>query len=771
MTFSTLLIWTSLIEGVGLLGLAVLLLLHALGLRWRDLRNRPKLALARKSLVQSLETGWLGKQGFKRLSSLSRPNQMALLTEMIPSLIGSQKEWLTDLAGKIGLIVWADARCRSRWWWRRLEGARLHSLLGSGDATVPQLLADRHPVVQAQAAEWAADHPSPQVIVALLTLLNRASGLSRFAIRDSLLRMGSPVVEPLRVNLSNLSGMGAEATLEVAIGLSSTEFLAAALTLCRDKTANVRSLAATLLGALGGSESVDLLVELLRDPAPQVRAAAAAALRKLGHWPAASALAPLLRDPNWGGCAGKPGWSCAPSALRAVCSCTGRSETNGNPRPIWPDRCWTSPNQCRRFPSPMDGLVRYLVPVLTRMEWASLVYFFIVNSLYGVLLVSACWQMCQHILRTKGENLSRVLGSAVAPTISMLAPAHDEAATITESVTSLMAVSYPNLEVIVVNDGSSDETMSVLIEEFELVPIYPIFQDLIQTKPVERLYRSRSYPNLVVADKQNGGKADALNAALNLATGQLVCAIDADTLIETDALQRMARPFLAGEQVLAAGGTIRLVNSSRVRRGRVVNARAPREALPGIQAVEYMRAFLFGRLGWNSLGGNLIISGAFGLFRREAMIKVGGYARDTVGEDMELILRLRCQSYEEKRPHKVAFIPDPVAWTEAPESFRMLGNQRDRWHRGLADVIWRYRRVFFNPPLRHYGNGSLPLLFLRGIVGAGSGGCRAIDPDCRLRSGRHQPGLRHVVLSGSLRLRSVALHPHSAAGRHFLSPL
>ena len=364
----------------------------------------------------------------------------------------------------------------------------------------------------------------------------------------------------------------------------------------------------------------------------------------------------------------------------------------------------------------MDGLVRYLVPVLTRMEWASLVYFFIVNSLYGVLLVSACWQMCQHILRTKGENLSRVLGSAVAPTISMLAPAHDEAATITESVTSLMAVSYPNLEVIVVNDGSSDETMSVLIEEFELVPIYPIFQDLIQTKPVERLYRSRSYPNLVVADKQNGGKADALNAALNLATGQLVCAIDADTLIETDALQRMARPFLAGEQVLAAGGTIRLVNSSRVRRGRVVNARAPREALPGIQAVEYMRAFLFGRLGWNSLGGNLIISGAFGLFRREAMIKVGGYARDTVGEDMELILRLRCQSYEEKRPHKVAFIPDPVAWTEAPESFRMLGNQRDRWHRGLADVIWRYRRVFFNPRYGIMGMVVYPYFFFAELL-------------------------------------------------------
>lgn len=364
----------------------------------------------------------------------------------------------------------------------------------------------------------------------------------------------------------------------------------------------------------------------------------------------------------------------------------------------------------------MDSFTQYVFPVLVRMEWASLFYFLIVNSLYGVLLISACWEMGQHHLKTKGENLSRVLSSEVAPSISMLAPAHDEAASIKESVTSLMAVSYPNLEVIVVNDGSSDETLAVLIEEFELVPIHPIYQDVIQTKPVEGLYRSRSYPNLVVADKENGGKADALNAALNLANGQLVCAIDADTLIEPDALQRMARPFLAGEEVLAAGGTIRLANSSKVRRGRVVTARVPREALPGIQAVEYMRAFLFGRLGWNRLGGNLIISGAFGLFRREAMIRAGGYARDTVGEDMELILRLRCQSYEEGRPHKVAFIPDPVAWTEAPESFRVLGNQRDRWHRGLADVIWRYRRVFFNPRYGAMGMVVYPYFFFAELL-------------------------------------------------------
>ncbi len=188
-----------------------------------------------------------------------------------------------------------------------------------------------------------------------------------------------------------------------------------------------------------------------------------------------------------------------------------------------------------------------------------------------------------------------------------------------------------------------------------------------------------------------------MNACLNLATGELVCAIDADTLIEPDAMQRMVRQFISGQSVAAAGGTIRLANACQVRRGRVITARVPRNPLAGFQVVEYLRAFLFGRLGWNILGGNLIISGAFGLFRREQVIKVGGYAHDTVGEDFEMILKLRSQSYLDKNPQTVAFIPDPVAWTEAPETFSSLGAQRDRWHRGLTDVLWRYRRVMLNP--------------------------------------------------------------------------
>src|SRR6185436_14514718 len=251
----------------------------------------------------------------------------------------------------------------------------------------------------------------------------------------------------------------------------------------------------------------------------------------------------------------------------------------------------------------------------------------------------------------------------------------------------LLALQYPNLEVIVISDGSKDRTVQVLSEKFDLVPVKTIYEQRIKTRPVRALYRSSTYPSLVVVDKENGGKADALNVGLSFARGDLVCAMDADTLIEADGLQRMVRPFLYATDVVATGGTIRVVNGSEVKFGRVVKTAVPTD----------LRAFLFGRLGWNRLGGNIIISGAFGLFQRDAVLDAGGYLHDTVGEDMELVLRLKRLSYENGGAGKIAFVPDPVAWTEVPESARSLGRQRDRWHRGLADVLWRHRAMLLNP--------------------------------------------------------------------------
>lgn len=363
-------------------------------------------------------------------------------------------------------------------------------------------------------------------------------------------------------------------------------------------------------------------------------------------------------------------------------------------------------------------MIAVLGPATAAFAAVSLAYVVVANAYQSALLVGAALELRRHRHVTWREGRRRLLSSPAAPRVSVLAPAYNEQATIRQSVRGLLTLDYPRLEVVVVNDGSSDDTMAVLRDEFALVAIHPVVEARTDTAAVRGLWRSTVHPGLVVVDKDNGGgKADALNAGLNAASGELACAIDADTLIEPDALLRIVRPFLRGEDVVAVGGTIGVVNGSLVRDGRVRQARPPRRLLPGIQAVEYLRAFLFGRLGWNRLGGNLIVSGAFGLFRRDAVTAVGGYVADTVGEDMELVAAVRRRGLETGQPAHVAFVPDPVAWTEVPEVPRSLGHQRDRWHRGLADVLVRHRRMLGNPRYGALGLVVTPYYALVELLG------------------------------------------------------
>jgi cellulose synthase/poly-beta-1,6-N-acetylglucosamine synthase-like glycosyltransferase len=417
--------------------------------------------------------------------------------------------------------------------------------------------------------------------------------------------------------------------------------------------------------------------------------------------------------------------------------------------------------------------------VLQKLDWVILIYFLMVNSFYLVLLVAAAIEMRDHLHRVWGESRWRILGSEFAPTVSVLAPAHNEEATIAQAVQALLTLEYPNLEVVVINDGSTDETLNVLLSEFDMYPVHRIYRRRIQSRTVTGIYRSHVHPGLVVIDKENGRKADALNAGLNIATGELVCAIDADTLIESDALLRMVRPFIIGEGVLAAGGTIRIANSSEVRAGRIISSTVPREPLAGFQVGEYLRAFLFGRLGWNRLGGNLIISGAFGLFDREAVIAAGGYLHETVGEDMELVARLRERSYTHGGPTRVSFIPDPVAWTEAPDDLRTLGRQRERWHRGLSDVMWRYRKVLFRPRYRAFGSVVYPyflfveflapVIELIGLIGLGLGlWLGAVNWQFALLFFLTAYGLGTVLTFVTLLLEGFSFHRYSTLRDHLL---
>src|SRR5256886_5213160 len=254
-----------------------------------------------------------------------------------------------------------------------------------------------------------------------------------------------------------------------------------------------------------------------------------------------------------------------------------------------------------------------------------LVYFLVLNSFYALLLILSIPEIWEQTRLAEDEDFQRLMQSDALPPITILVPAYNESATIEASVTAILTLEYRNYEVVVVNDGSRDDTLEQLRHAFDLYEIPRIYPEMIPTKPLRALYRSRSRSRLLVLDKENGGKADSLNAAINASRFPLVIAVDADTLIEPDALLRLTRPFLLGREIAAVGGTVRVANNCTVKDGRVTDARVSPKPIPGIQVVEYLRAFLFGRLGWNRLGGNLIISGAFGLFRKEYVVAVGGF--------------------------------------------------------------------------------------------------------------------------------------------------
>jgi len=341
-------------------------------------------------------------------------------------------------------------------------------------------------------------------------------------------------------------------------------------------------------------------------------------------------------------------------------------------------------------------------------DLAILLFFLVLNSFYALLLVLSIPEIWEQTRLAEDEDFQRLMQSDALPPITILVPAHNESATIEASVTAILTLEYRNFEIIVVNDGSKDDTLERLRHAFDLYEVPRTYPETIPTKPLRALYRSRTRTRLLVIDKENGGKADSLNAAINASRFPLVIAVDADTLIEPDALLRLTRPFLLGRQVAAVGGTVRVANGCTVKDGRVTDARVPGRFLPGVQVVEYLRAFLFGRLGWNRLGGSLVISGAFGLFRKEYLHAIGGYRATSVVEDLDLVVRLHRYLRQHKRRYEIPFIPDPVAWTEVPESGRILSRQRERWHRGLIAAMWQYKGMLFNPRYGRVGLIAMP---------------------------------------------------------------
>jgi len=350
-----------------------------------------------------------------------------------------------------------------------------------------------------------------------------------------------------------------------------------------------------------------------------------------------------------------------------------------------------------------------LVSIILGFNIAFLSYFIAINGSYFILLVISFFTVLRYRRRIQHEQWRRIIQSPLTMPVSMIAPAYNEELTIDESVKSLLMVEYPEFEVIVVNDGSKDNTLGKLKTAFNLHLIPADIEEKVPCKQILGLYRSPDNPNLVVVDKINGGKADAQNAGINVSRYPLICAIDADSLIEGNALLRVTKPFLDRPgKTVAVGGIVRVANGCTIEAGRVVRVGLSHAWLPLIQAVEYLRAFLFGRCGLSALNFLLIISGAFGFFRKDIVIAIGGYRQGSLAEDMELVVRIHRYLREQRLKYEMHFLPDPVCWTEVPESLKGLGRQRNRWQRGLIDSLRIHRKMMLNPRYGIIGMVAFP---------------------------------------------------------------
>ena len=339
----------------------------------------------------------------------------------------------------------------------------------------------------------------------------------------------------------------------------------------------------------------------------------------------------------------------------------------------------------------------------------------VLSGSYLILGVFSAMALHKYLRKNSYVNYNSLVLSPLSPEISIIAPAFNESKTIIDNVRTLLSLYYNNFEVILINDGSTDNTLEKIKEEYELTKVNYYFDYHIPCERIRGVYKSKnpSFKRLTVIDKKNGGKADSLNAGINICRSSLFISIDADSIIETDSILKLVKPFLEEKdrKVIGVGGVIRIVNSCDVEGGHIREIHLPGQMLPRLQVLEYTRAFLLGRMAWSQLDGLMLISGAMGIFDRETVIKGGGYSIKTVGEDMELVVRMRRRMAEEGVKYEVTYIPDPLCWTQVPSDIKSLQTQRTRWTRGLVESLWTHRKIFFNKTYGRLGLLGYPYWF------------------------------------------------------------
>ncbi len=336
----------------------------------------------------------------------------------------------------------------------------------------------------------------------------------------------------------------------------------------------------------------------------------------------------------------------------------------------------------------------------------------LIFTTYLVLTVFSAISLRKYLRKNSYVDYNTIVSSPLAPSISVIAPAFNEAQTIEDNIRTLLSLYYNNFEVVVVNDGSSDNSMELMKETYDLEKVNYFFDYRLPCERIRGVYKSRnrSFKKLTVIDKVNGGKADSLNAGLNVCKNDLVVSIDADSIMEPDALLKMVKPFMEAKEkkVIGTGGVIRIANSCDISGGHINKVNLPKKFIARAQVMEYTRAFLMGRMAWSELDGLLLISGALGMFDREIVIQAGGYHTNTVGEDMELVVRMRRYMADKGQGYDVVYIPDPLCWTEVPDTLKVLARQRSRWTRGTMETLFTHRKLFLNPKYGKLGMLGYP---------------------------------------------------------------
>ncbi|WP_316572467.1 glycosyltransferase [Neobacillus sp. YIM B06451] len=364
---------------------------------------------------------------------------------------------------------------------------------------------------------------------------------------------------------------------------------------------------------------------------------------------------------------------------------------------------------------------------MPNLEWLDIVAFFgwfiaiyMCGSIifYWIILIISIVQLRKESQLDRDQAYMEYTNEIYTKPVSIIVPAYNEEAGVVQSVRSLLTLNYPLFEVIVVNDGSKDQTLKKMIDHYEMKEISKVIRKQLDSKPIRKTYQSSLLPNLYMIDKENGGKADALNAGLNFSNYPYVCSLDGDSVLEHDAFLKVMKPIIdSDEEVIASGGSVRIANGCEIRDGHILKIGISSHPLVIMQIIEYLRAFLMGRIGLSRHNLLLIISGAFGVFSKRWVMEAGGYKTDTVGEDMELVVRMHRLIKEKGLKKKVVYVPDPVCWTEVPEDMTTLRRQRSRWHRGLFESLWTHRGLTFNPKYGSIGFIAFPYFWFVEFLG------------------------------------------------------